>query len=178
MWKLAAISLALLHHVACFTKATCFTSRTDIFLRGHVVSSAPSSHISECWQVCKQNAQCQSLNYFVKRRLCEINNRTIDLAPKHMVNVSYAAYFDNPYRGKYWCHEVGRGKLWKKCQFVKLIPFYLQLHFQWLSVLRAACQRFHVLRYLGLLGMSAVATGLLTMRGRAFLSWHIATWLP
>ena len=98
-----ATLLVLLSHVIQFTKATCFTTRGDIILQNHVIYSQTRSHIGECWQTCEVDPRCQSLNYFVQKLLCEINNRTIDLAPEDAVNVPFTAYFDNPYRGMNQC---------------------------------------------------------------------------
>ncbi|KAK3731067.1 hypothetical protein QZH41_019216 [Actinostola sp. cb2023] len=93
------ILLVLTSHVVHVIQGTCFTSDSNIILQNHVISSFSPSHLNECWQKCQQEARCQSLNFFVRKHLCEINNRTIELAPDDVVqNVPYTAYFQNPYR--------------------------------------------------------------------------------
>ena len=96
----SAVILLFLANDVTVTEATCFTSRDNLILQHHVISSLKFPHIGDCWQTCKQDPRCQSLNYFVKSLLCEINNRTIDDAPKDVIYLANTAYFDNPYRGE------------------------------------------------------------------------------
>jgi len=99
----AFFSLVLISHVMPLTKSTCFLSRTNVTLHGHVILSYPTAGLNDCWQTCKNEMRCQSLNFFVKRQLCEINNRTIELAANNKsVETAFTSYFDNPYRGGYF----------------------------------------------------------------------------
>ena len=97
---LVLVSLVLSVYVVPFIQSTCLTSLSNTVLKDHVISSFSTSIINECWQACKDDGRCQSLNFFLKQQLCEINNRTIELAPKDAVQASYTSYFDNPYKGK------------------------------------------------------------------------------
>jgi len=96
-----AFLLVLLHHVTEFTHGTCHSSNSDVILKDHVIYSLPSADLSDCWLKCQNEVRCQSLNYFVKRQLCEINNMTIKRAPKSIVGITYTVYVDNPLWGEF-----------------------------------------------------------------------------
>ena len=75
-------------------------SLKDHRLVGHVISSDKENNIWGCFQACKTNLECRSLNYNLETSICEINNRTKNEKPHKFVALEGSVYVDNPFRGK------------------------------------------------------------------------------
>ena len=67
---------------------------------GHVITSQVESNIWSCFQACKGKSKCQSLNYDVKKFICELNNRTKRGKENKFLPLEGNVYVDNPFRGK------------------------------------------------------------------------------
>jgi len=98
----AAALLVLLNHVTKLIHGTCRSSKSDVILKNYVIVSLPSADLNDCWLKCQNEDRCQSLNYFLELQLCEINNNTIQRAPKSIIaGVPFTTYFENPFWGEY-----------------------------------------------------------------------------
>ena len=54
-------------------------------LQGHTFASLPVRSPFECTVKCENEPRCQSFNYFIPERLCELNNRTKEAKPGQLV---------------------------------------------------------------------------------------------
>ena len=55
-------------------------------LNGHTFASFPVKSPFECAVKCERESRCQSYNYVIAGRLCELNNRTKEANPGHLMN--------------------------------------------------------------------------------------------
>jgi len=98
-------SLVLACHVVWFAHGqTCSKSQLSllgIMLKDHVIYSVSKDSPLDCWNTCKDDVRCQSLNFFINTRLCDINNRTVEHAPDDAAKVPDIVYFSNPLRGEF-----------------------------------------------------------------------------
>jgi len=98
-------SLVLAGHVVWLTHGqTCSKSRVSqlgIMLTDHVIFLTSKDSPLDCWNTCKDDFRCQSLNFFINTRLCDVNNRTVEHVPKDAVKVPDTVYFTNPLRGEF-----------------------------------------------------------------------------
>ncbi|XP_078383779.1 uncharacterized protein LOC144666252 [Oculina patagonica] len=115
----------------------CVTSVQGVSLFKQNYKSVLVQDMFVCYYLCKDDAICQSLNFYRDRNLCELNNRTRSVRPFNVVSDSNAIYLDNPFRaflgsspvlpaescqeiknaseglapsGRYWLDSVGSGK--------------------------------------------------------------------
>lgn len=79
--------------------AGCSSSIQGVFLRNHVINTAVLNDAASCYYFCKDIHICQSLNYHIKERICEVNNRTAFLRKSQMAYSPGVMYFENPDRG-------------------------------------------------------------------------------
>jgi len=85
-------------------------SISDIILKGHAIKSFSKDDVMACWDMCSNDVRCQSINFFISQRLCEINNRTIEHAPEEAVKVPDTVYITNPLRGEFSDLFIGKKK--------------------------------------------------------------------
>lgn len=78
----------------------CVTSKQGIALLKQTYKSLPVKDMFVCYYLCKEDAVCQSINFYKNRNLCELNNRTRSVRLSNVVPDSNAFYLDNPFRGK------------------------------------------------------------------------------
>lgn len=76
----------------------CVTSKQGIALLKQTYKSVPVKDMFVCYYLCKENAVCQSINFYKNRNLCELNNRTRSVRLSNVVPDSNAFYLDNPFR--------------------------------------------------------------------------------
>lgn len=80
----------------------CVTSVQGVSLLRHSYKSFAVHDMFICYNKCKGDKLCQSLNFHRDRHLCELNNRTqsvsseVDLVPNRN-----AFYLENPHRSEY-----------------------------------------------------------------------------
>ena len=55
-------------------------------LSGHTFASFPVQRPFECAVKCERESRCQSYNYVIAGRICELNNRTKEANPGHLMN--------------------------------------------------------------------------------------------
>ena len=55
-------------------------------LSGYTFASFPVNSPFECAVKCENEPRCQSYNYFIAGKLCELNNRTKETKPAHLIN--------------------------------------------------------------------------------------------
>ena len=54
-------------------------------LRNHVFQEHNAANVLACSLLCNSNIRCQSVNYVISRRLCELNSRTKEARPEDYV---------------------------------------------------------------------------------------------
>lgn len=69
-------------------------------LLGHTITSQVEKDIWSCFQLCKSNVKCQSINYNAEKSICGLNNRTKNGNEVRFVPSDGNVYVDNPFRGK------------------------------------------------------------------------------
>ena len=55
-------------------------------LKNHTFKSVAVGHPLECPAICKQDPMCQSYNFFIPKKLCELNDRTKETNPEDFVS--------------------------------------------------------------------------------------------
>ncbi|XP_032218987.1 delta-like protein 1 [Nematostella vectensis] len=78
--------------------ATCATSTQGSVLTSHVINVTNQKTALDCYYHCLGHAFCQSLNYHVSTKLCEINNRTASGRDSYLRAKDDGVYFENPNR--------------------------------------------------------------------------------
>ena len=68
-------------------------------LSGNVFLSQTRDHILSCFEACKANEMCQSINFDLETNLCELNNRTRNGRSRMFLPTERSVYLDNPFRG-------------------------------------------------------------------------------
>ena len=63
-------------------------------------------NILACYYRCKEDKLCQSLNFYEKKNLCELNNRTRAAGSVNFLSYADSVYLDNPFRGKHFDSPV------------------------------------------------------------------------
>lgn len=79
----------------------CHISTSGIFLRDHVLSSFRAENIHACYETCRENTGCLSINFYRESFMCELNNRTIVQKPTKKGMSDLVVYFEKPNPGKY-----------------------------------------------------------------------------
>ena len=51
-------------------------------LKNHIFKSVTVGHPVECYAVCEKDPTCQSYNFFIPKKLCELNDRTKETSPE------------------------------------------------------------------------------------------------
>ena len=80
-------------------------------LVGHAFGTKPSANIEDCVILCVEHPNCESINYYRKTKICELNNKTAVSNPENMVHFELAMYMTNSIRiffCKYFDFECGR----------------------------------------------------------------------
>ena len=78
----------------------CLVSVEGIALIDQVMDSFSIAQVDICYERCTATLGCESINFYVENRLCELNNRTVENAPNKKVIDEKAVYFSNPNPGK------------------------------------------------------------------------------
>ena len=55
-------------------------------LKNHTFKSVAVGHPVECPVICKRDPMCQSYNFFIRKKLCELNDRTKETNPEDFVS--------------------------------------------------------------------------------------------
>ena len=55
-------------------------------LKNHTFKSVAVGHPVECPAICKRDPMCQSYNFFIPKKLCELNDRTKETNPEDFVS--------------------------------------------------------------------------------------------
>ncbi|XP_032221621.2 uromodulin [Nematostella vectensis] len=76
----------------------CLTSSQGTSLIGYIFTSLPNMDIYQCFQHCKREPKCQSLNYYISSNTCQLSNRTIAHRPGDARQDSDVVYFENPFK--------------------------------------------------------------------------------
>lgn len=78
----------------------CVSSIKGTALVKHSYTSFVIHNMLACYYRCKGDKLCQSLNFYEKKNLCELNNRTRAVGSVNFLSYADAVYLDNPFRGK------------------------------------------------------------------------------
>ena len=68
----------------------------------HVYKSFLADRLASCYISCNMQPACQSLNYNLADKTCELNNDTKYFRPSHFVEKATFVYAENPDSGKLW----------------------------------------------------------------------------
>ena len=55
-------------------------------LQNHTFKSVAVGHPVECPAICERDPMCQSYNFFIPKKLCELNDRTKETNPEDFVS--------------------------------------------------------------------------------------------
>ena len=55
-------------------------------LRNHTFNTVAVRHPVECPAVCEKDPMCQSYNFFIPTKLCELNDKTKETSPQDFVS--------------------------------------------------------------------------------------------
>ena len=67
-------------------------------LDGHVIESQKVDNSDECMKLCLNHRKCYSVNYHLKERKCELNERTRLSNPDDVIRADHVIHEDNPAR--------------------------------------------------------------------------------
>ena len=66
----------------------------------HVYNSFSTDHLFACFIACNMQPACQSFNYDLADKTCQLNNNTKYFRPEYFVEKGSSVYADNPDSGK------------------------------------------------------------------------------
>ena len=77
-----------------------------MFLRGHTFKTYKVGWPGECYLRCDEEVTCQSYNFHIGKKVCELNNRTKEARPKDFM----------PDRTRFYMKRaIGRGNPFSSC---------------------------------------------------------------
>jgi len=76
----------------------CVSSIKGSALVKHCYTSLLMHNMLACYYRCKEDKLCQSLNFYEKKNLCELNNRTRAVGSLNFLSHADSVYLDNPFR--------------------------------------------------------------------------------
>ncbi|PFX12789.1 Coagulation factor V [Stylophora pistillata] len=86
-------------------------------LTGHGFATRPSTTMESCVIFCAEDPMCKSINYFRKRKICELNNSSAVMSPESMVDSELSIYMTNAFSA---CHlDVECGGPEEICQLLE-----------------------------------------------------------
>lgn len=99
--------LIMLHRIATVSgnslhSGNCVSSIKGSALVKHCYTSLLMHNMLACYYRCKEDKLCQSLNFYEKKNLCELNNRTRAVGSLNFLSHADSVYLDNPFRGKHF----------------------------------------------------------------------------
>lgn len=99
-------------------------------LKGHTFASSLVNSAIECSIKCENEPRCQSYNYVISQKLCELNNRTNDAKPLDLVPAPDRLYMTR------WIDRGTFGFLIEMCSHRRdqlslfcVLPFIASLYF-------------------------------------------------
>ena len=116
------LSVALLMSPISVVQATvqCPTAENSIggmFLRGHMFKTTKVGFPGGCYLMCEEELKCQSYNFVIGHKICELNNRTKEARPEDF----------KPDQTRFYMKRArNRGKLqffFRVCLSLKMQPF-------------------------------------------------------
>ena len=81
-------SFLVLGQIFCVISAQQCTEQYSIYgtmLKKHIFKRTEASDWSTCVQACEDDLICQSMNYVISKKNCELNNRTKEARPEDFV---------------------------------------------------------------------------------------------
>lgn len=95
-------------------------------LKGHSFASSLVNSAIECSMKCENEPKCQSYNYVISRKLCELNNRTKDAKPLDLVPDPDRLYMTRSFdRGKFGLVEYFSCNVFAVIFHFHLIIFFI-----------------------------------------------------
>ena len=103
----------LLSHIGVKAASQCSSERSisGMFLKGHTFRTVQVEGPFQCVQICKQEKRCQSYNFVITNKVCELNNRIKEARPEDFLPDENRFYMKRPHdRGTllvlYFIHVV------------------------------------------------------------------------
>ena len=84
-------------------------SHHGFMLKGHVFQSFTTDRLAFCYSACNTNLACQSLNFNLVNKTCELNSELNRSRPENFTKREIHVYAENPDRGKQY--EMAISKL-------------------------------------------------------------------
>ena len=76
------------------------TSKPGFFLVGYALKSFTAERLAFCYSTCNTDPSCQSLNYNLASKTCQLNSESRKSQPNSFHAREGSVYSDNPDRGK------------------------------------------------------------------------------
>ena len=105
MWPLALVASCLISRMDLRVTANqqCKPSEASVngkALKGHTFKTSAIQSLFECQVLCDNELKCQSYNYFILNKICELNDRTKEARPYSFVPDENSVYMKSwPNRG-------------------------------------------------------------------------------
>ena len=84
--KILLLAALLMSRISVFQATVqCPTSQKTnkgMFLRGHTFKTAKVGRPGVCYLMCEEELTCQSYNFVISQKICELNNRTKESRPE------------------------------------------------------------------------------------------------
>ena len=91
----------------------------------HIYNSFSTDHLFACFIACNMQPACQSFNYDLADKTCQLNNNTRYFRPEYFVEKGSSVYADNPDSGKLQLfHFYGLPVCFKMFFFISFVIFY------------------------------------------------------
>lgn len=90
----------LLSHIAVKAASQCSSGERSIFgmfLKGHTFRTVQVEGPLHCLQICKQEQRCQSYNFVITNKVCELNKRIKEARPEDFLPDVNRFYMKRPY---------------------------------------------------------------------------------
>ena len=95
--SMAAMGFVLLHNgVEAASQCSGELSTYGMFLKGHTFRTVQFESPLRCIQICKQEDRCQSYNFVVTNKVCELNKRTKEARPEDFLPDVNRFYMKRP----------------------------------------------------------------------------------
>ena len=89
----------LLSHIGVKAASQCSSGERSIFgmfLKGHTFRTVQVEGPSQCVQICNQEERCQSYNFVITNKVCELNKRIKEARPEDFLPDVNRFYMKRP----------------------------------------------------------------------------------
>ena len=116
MFRLALVALCLISRMDLRVAADqqCKPAEASVHgkaLKGHTFKTSVVRSLFECQVLCENELKCQSYNFFIPSKICELNNRTKEARQYSFVPDENRLYMKSwPNRGMSFKQEIMKGE--------------------------------------------------------------------